>query len=153
MARSVMLKRPAINEMLPVMEAIKDVNGSLRNRPALIPTLYSRRVTRTTRGTSCGGSPSVILPGGVWCATRRWGAHLLRLSSWVRVPINHMVLNTQPQLFSMLTKLEIGMLPENLTGDDRRVALVCLSTSARRGKGSPLRCEWVNHGRVMFLKI
>ncbi|MCP2121514.1 UNVERIFIED_ORG: capsid portal protein [Pantoea agglomerans] len=40
----------AINEMLPVMEAMKGVNDWL-----------GQEVTSSTRRTSCGGSPSVIL--------------------------------------------------------------------------------------------
>lgn len=61
-------------------------------------------------------------------------------------------LKETPPAMTYLTKSEIGRLLETLTGDDRRVALVCLSTGARWGEGSTLRGEQVNHGRVTFLK-
>jgi integrase len=51
-----------------------------------------------------------------------------------------------------LAKSEISRLLDTLTGDDRRFALLCLSTGARWGEGSTLRGEQVNHGRVTFLK-
>ena len=41
---------------------------------------------------------------------------------------------------------------DTLTGDDRCVALLCLSTGARWVVGSRRRGEQVNHGRVTFLK-
>lgn len=61
-------------------------------------------------------------------------------------------LKETPPAMTYLTKSEIGRLLETLTGDDRRVALLCLSTGARWGEGSTLRGEQVNHGRVTFLK-
>lgn len=61
-------------------------------------------------------------------------------------------LKETPPAMTYLTKLEIGRLLETLTGDDRRFALLCLSTGARWGEGSTLRGEQVNHGRVTFLK-
>ncbi|MXF04525.1 phage integrase [Escherichia coli] len=57
----------------------------------------------------------------------------------------------QPPM-TYLTKQEIARLLEFLEGDNRRVALLCLSTGARWGEGSTLRAEQVNHGRVTFLK-
>ncbi|UAN17353.1 phage integrase [Enterobacter asburiae] len=61
-------------------------------------------------------------------------------------------LKETPPAMTYLTKSEIGRLLDALTGDDRRVALLCLSTGARWGEGSTLRGEQVNHGRVTFLK-
>lgn len=61
-------------------------------------------------------------------------------------------LKETPPAMTYLTKSEIGRLLKTLTGDDRRVALLCLSTGARWGEGSTLRGEQVNHGRVTFLK-
>lgn len=57
----------------------------------------------------------------------------------------------QPPM-TYLTKQEISRLLEFLEGDNRRVALLCLSTGARWNEGSTLRAEQVNHGRVTFLK-
>ena len=57
----------------------------------------------------------------------------------------------QPPM-TYLTKQEIARLLEFLEGDNRRVALLCLSTGARWNEGSTLRAEQVNHGRVTFLK-
>lgn len=61
-------------------------------------------------------------------------------------------LKEAPPAMTYLTKSEISKLLDTLTGDDRRVALLCLSTGARWGEGSTLRGEQVNHGRVTFLK-
>nr|DAJ00523.1 MAG TPA: integrase [Caudoviricetes sp.] len=61
-------------------------------------------------------------------------------------------LKEAPPAMTYLAKSEISKLLDTLTGDDRRVALLCLSTGARWGEGSTLRGEQVNHGRVTFLK-
>ena len=61
-------------------------------------------------------------------------------------------LKEAPPAMTYLAKSEISKLLNTLTGDDRRVALLCLSTGARWGEGSTLRGEQVNHGRVTFLK-
>ncbi|WP_032192282.1 phage integrase, partial [Escherichia coli] len=61
-------------------------------------------------------------------------------------------LKEAPPSMTYLAKSEISKLLDTLTGDDRRVALLCLSTGARWGEGSTLRGEQVNHGRVTFLK-
>lgn len=61
-------------------------------------------------------------------------------------------LREKPAAMTYLTKSEISRLLNTLTGDDRRVALLCLSTGARWGEGSTLRGEQINHGRVTFLK-
>lgn len=61
-------------------------------------------------------------------------------------------LKEAPPAMTYLAKSEISKLLDTLTGDDRRVALLCLSTGARWGEGSTLRGELVNHGRVTFLK-
>ncbi len=61
-------------------------------------------------------------------------------------------LKEAPSAMTYLAKSEISRLLDTLTGDDRRVALLCLSTGARWGEGSTLRGEQVNHGRVTFLK-
>lgn len=61
-------------------------------------------------------------------------------------------LKEAPPAMTYLAKSEISRLLDTLTGDDRRVALLCLSTGARWGEGSTLRGEQVNHGRVTFLK-
>ncbi|HAT7488017.1 TPA: tyrosine-type recombinase/integrase [Enterobacter asburiae] len=61
-------------------------------------------------------------------------------------------LKEAPPTMTYLAKSEISKLLDTLTGDDRRVALLCLSTGARWGEGSTLRGEQVNHGRVTFLK-
>ncbi|MEG9761601.1 MULTISPECIES: tyrosine-type recombinase/integrase [Enterobacteriaceae] len=61
-------------------------------------------------------------------------------------------LKEAPPAMTYLAKSEISKLLGTLTGDDRRVALLCLSTGARWGEGSTLRGEQVNHGRVTFLK-
>lgn len=61
-------------------------------------------------------------------------------------------LKETPPAMTYLAKSEISRLLDTLTGDDRRVALLCLSTGARWGEGSTLRGEQVNHGRVTFLK-
>ncbi|KFB99654.1 phage integrase [Trabulsiella guamensis ATCC 49490] len=58
---------------------------------------------------------------------------------------------TPPEM-TYLTKSEIRRLLEALDGDDRRVALLCLSTGARWGEASSLRAEQVIHGRVTYLK-
>ncbi|ECB3943284.1 site-specific integrase [Salmonella enterica subsp. enterica serovar Stanley] len=61
-------------------------------------------------------------------------------------------LKETPPAMTYLTKSEIGKLLNTLNGDERRVALLCLSTGARWGEGSALCGEQVNHGRVTFLK-
>ncbi|HAS1202335.1 TPA: tyrosine-type recombinase/integrase [Enterobacter cloacae] len=61
-------------------------------------------------------------------------------------------LKETPPAMTYLAKSEISRLLDTLTGDDRRFALLCLSTGARWGEGSTLRGEQVNHGRVTFLK-
>lgn len=61
-------------------------------------------------------------------------------------------LKEAPPAMAYIAKSEISKLLDTLTGDDRRVALLCLSTGARWGEGSTLRGEQVNHGRVTFLK-
>ncbi|EFU0736321.1 MULTISPECIES: tyrosine-type recombinase/integrase [Enterobacteriaceae] len=61
-------------------------------------------------------------------------------------------LKEAPPAMTYLAKSEISRLLDTLTGDDRRFALLCLSTGARWGEGSTLRGEQVNHGRVTFLK-
>ncbi|EAP9422013.1 tyrosine-type recombinase/integrase [Salmonella enterica] len=61
-------------------------------------------------------------------------------------------LKEAPPAMTYLVKSEISRLLDTLTGDDRRVALLCLSTGARWGEASTLRGEQVNHGRVTFLK-
>lgn len=61
-------------------------------------------------------------------------------------------LKEAPPAMTYLAKSEISKLLDTLTGDDRRVALLCLSTGARWGEVSTLRGEQVNHGRVTFLK-
>ena len=61
-------------------------------------------------------------------------------------------LKEAPPAMTYLAKSEISKLLDTLTGDDRRVALLCLSTGARWCEGSTLRGEQVNHGRVTFLK-
>ncbi|MGK0706244.1 phage integrase [Yokenella regensburgei] len=61
-------------------------------------------------------------------------------------------LKEAPPAMTYLAKSEISRLLDTLTGDDRRVALLCLSTGARWGEASTLRGEQVNHGRVTFLK-
>ena len=61
-------------------------------------------------------------------------------------------LKETPAAMTYLTKPEIGQLLDTLTGDERRVALLCLSTGARWGEGSTLRAEQIIHGRVTFLK-
>lgn len=61
-------------------------------------------------------------------------------------------LKEAPPAMTYLAKSEISKLLDTLTGDDRRVALLCLSTGARWGERSTLRGEQVNHGRVTFLK-
>ncbi|EPE9509044.1 phage integrase [Escherichia coli] len=61
-------------------------------------------------------------------------------------------LKEAPPAMTYLAKSEISKLLDTLTGDDRRVALLCLSTGARWGEGSTLRGEQVNHWRVTFLK-
>lgn len=61
-------------------------------------------------------------------------------------------LKEAPPAMTYLAKSEISKLLNTLTGDDQRVALLCLSTGARWGEGSTLRGEQVNHGRVTFLK-
>jgi len=61
-------------------------------------------------------------------------------------------LKEAPPAITYLAKSEISRLLNTLTGDDRRVALLCLSTGARWGESSTLRGEQVNHGRVTFLK-
>ncbi|KAB7715730.1 tyrosine-type recombinase/integrase [Plesiomonas shigelloides] len=61
-------------------------------------------------------------------------------------------LKESPTGMTYLTKSEIRKLLGVLSGDERRVALLCLSTGARWSEGSSLRGEQVNHGRVMFLK-
>lgn len=61
-------------------------------------------------------------------------------------------LKEAPPAMTYLAKSEISKLLNTLTGDDRRVAQLCLSTGARWGEGSTLRGEQVNHGRVTFLK-
>lgn len=61
-------------------------------------------------------------------------------------------LKEAPPAMTYLAKSEIGRLLDTLTGDDRHVALLCLSTGARWGEASTLRGEQVNHGRVTFLK-
>mgnify|MGYP000158459746 CR=1 FL=1 len=57
-----------------------------------------------------------------------------------------------PPAMTYLSKPEIGRLLEALKGDDRRVALLCMSTGARWGEACTLRAEQVIHGRVTFLK-
>ncbi|MBX9476168.1 tyrosine-type recombinase/integrase [Yersinia enterocolitica] len=61
-------------------------------------------------------------------------------------------LKETPPAMTYLTKSEISKLLDALSGDERRVALVCLSTGARWGEGSTLRGEQINHGRITFLK-
>lgn len=61
-------------------------------------------------------------------------------------------LKEAPPAMTYLAKSEISRLLDTLTGDDRRFALLCLSTGARWGEGSTLRGEQVNHGRVTLLK-
>lgn len=57
-----------------------------------------------------------------------------------------------PPAMTYLSKPEISRLLEALEGDDRRVALLCMSTGARWGEACTLRAEQVMHGRVTFLK-
>ncbi|MBW5819575.1 phage integrase [Yersinia enterocolitica] len=61
-------------------------------------------------------------------------------------------LKEPPPAMTYLTKPEIEILLDELSGDERRVALLCLSTGARWGEGSTLRGEQVNHGKVTLLK-
>jgi integrase len=61
-------------------------------------------------------------------------------------------LKESPVAMTYLTRTEISRLLSLLDGDERRVALLCLSTGARWGEASTLRGEQVNHGRVTFLK-
>ncbi|MBW5835184.1 phage integrase [Yersinia enterocolitica] len=57
-----------------------------------------------------------------------------------------------PPAMTYLSKPEISKLLKTLKGDERRVALLCISTGARWGEASTLRAEQVIHKRVTFLK-
>ncbi len=51
-----------------------------------------------------------------------------------------------------LSRQEIAALLQTMNGDDRRVALLCLSTGARWSEASTLHAGQVINGRVTFLK-
>ncbi|PHM38555.1 phage integrase [Xenorhabdus innexi] len=57
----------------------------------------------------------------------------------------------QPEM-TFLTKEEISNLLSVLSGDERKIALLCLSTGARWGEAETLKSTQVKNGRVTFLK-
>lgn len=68
-------------------------------------------------------------------------------------PINGLpFLKITPPEMTFLSHDEITYLLSSLSGDYRKIALLCLSTGARYGEASKLRSEQVNNGRVTFLK-
>lgn len=61
-------------------------------------------------------------------------------------------LKEAPAVVTFLTMAEIDTLLKELTGDSRKLALLCLSTGARFGEAANLRAENVVNGRVTFVK-
>jgi site-specific recombinase XerD len=60
-------------------------------------------------------------------------------------------LKTQPTAMSYLSQIEIRGLLEKLDGDNRDLAILCLSTGARWSEAAELRAEHVINQRVMFV--
>lgn len=58
---------------------------------------------------------------------------------------------TQPEM-TFLNEDEINNLLSELSGDAKKVALLCLNTGARWSEASSLKSEQVKNGRVTFLK-
>ncbi|ARF52013.1 phage integrase [Pantoea stewartii] len=61
-------------------------------------------------------------------------------------------LQERPPAMTYLSRQEIAALLQTMNGDDRRVALLCLSTGARWSEASTLHAGQVINGRVTFLK-
>ncbi|KAF1367152.1 tyrosine-type recombinase/integrase [Yokenella regensburgei] len=61
-------------------------------------------------------------------------------------------LKVKSKEMSFLQDEEIALLLEALTGDERRVAVLCLNTGARWGEASSLRAENVVNNRVTFVE-
>ncbi len=61
-------------------------------------------------------------------------------------------LKEQPPEMTFLSKEEISKLLSVLSGDERKIALLCLSTGARWGEAETLKSTQVKNGRVTFLK-
>lgn len=51
-----------------------------------------------------------------------------------------------------LTQEEIALLLSNLDGDNKKIAVLCLSTGARWGEAARLKAEHIIHNRVTFVK-
>lgn len=61
-------------------------------------------------------------------------------------------LKTKPTAMAFLSQREIELLLNELSEDNRRIAILCLSTGARWGEATRLRAEHVVNNRVTFVE-
>ncbi|HGE8268968.1 TPA: tyrosine-type recombinase/integrase [Aeromonas hydrophila] len=125
--------------------------GSLMNHPCVfqidsnaIACFRSRLLTQGLKASSVnrrlialGGMFSFLIDAGMYHAP-----HPLKGTKKLKEP---------PTAMSYLSKHEIKALLTSLDGDNRDVALLCLSTGARWSEAAELRAEHVINQRVMFV--
>ncbi|WP_447908180.1 phage integrase [Serratia fonticola] len=87
---------------------------------------------------SVGGMFTDLIDSGLFC-----GEHPIHGTGKLKEPATEM---------TYLSAGEVELLLSELTGDNRKIAILCLSTGARWGEAMRLKGENIVHKRVMFVK-